>query len=188
MFRGMPPVRNLSPGHKISYPNRDKAASKATKSIVALLLLVSAALMLIVTIGGWTKLEGMQPLNFLLIVVYLLFALYTARWKRGVLPMVAATAIIVLILAAVAGTGASGTSWFDRSNSAFAPAGSLFGGSGLSQDALGLVTLLLIPVQALLIFFSMLAFSQGWNIEVEIPVDQARGGGTNASPAQPAAA
>jgi hypothetical protein len=188
MFRVMPPVRNLPPGYTVSYPNRDKPASKATKTIVIVLLLVSVVLMLIVTIGGWTKLEGQQLLNFVLILLYLFFAFYIARWKRGLLPIAAAVAILLLILATIAGTGASGTSWFDRNKAGFAPPGSLFGGKGLSPDVLGLATLLLIPVQALLIFFSMQAFSQGWNIEVEGPVDRAHGGGTTPSSAEPAAA
>ena len=42
----------------IDRPNRDKASSKATKAIVILLLLVSAALTAIVTFGGWEKLAG----------------------------------------------------------------------------------------------------------------------------------
>src|SRR5205807_1718343 len=37
----VPPVRNLRPGYTVAYPNRDKASSKTTKSIVILLLLVS---------------------------------------------------------------------------------------------------------------------------------------------------
>jgi hypothetical protein len=188
MFRIMPPVRNLPPGYKISYPNRDKAASKASKAIVVLLLLVSVVLMLVVTVGGWTKLEGQQPLNFLLIFLYLFFAFFIFRWQRGLLPIATAVSILLLILAAIAGTGASGTSWFDRTKAGFAPAGSLFGGSGLSPDVLGVATLLLVPVQALLIFFSMQAFSQGWNVEVEVPTDQARRGGTSPSPVNPAAA
>jgi hypothetical protein len=188
MFRVMPPVRNLPPGYTISYPNRDKAESKAIKAIVVLLLLVSVVLMLVVTIGGWTKLEGQQPLNFVFILLYLFFAFYIARWQRGLLPSAAAAAILLLILAMIAGTGASGTSWFDRNKAGFAAPGSLFGGPGLSPDVLGLATLLLIPAQALLIFFSMRGFSQGWNVEVEVPADQARRGGTTPSSAEPAAA
>ena len=188
MFRVMARVRNLRPGYVVTYPNRDKAASKATKAIVVVLLLVSVVLMLIVTIGGWSELEGEQPLNFLLILAYLIFAFYIARWKRGLLPMAAALGIVVLILAVVAGTGASGTSWFDRNQPGFAPPASLFGGAGLSPDALGLATVLMIPVEALLIFFAMLGFSQGWNVEVEVPADGAmRSGPVPSSPA-PAAA
>jgi len=188
MFRVVPPVRNLPPGYTIAYPNRDKAASKASKGIVVLLLLVSVVLMLIVTIGGWTKLEGQQPVNFLFVLAYLFFAFFIARWKRGLLPIAAAVGIILLILAAVAGTGASGTSWFDRTRPGFAPPESMFGGGGLSPDVLGVATLLLVPVQALLIFFSLQAFSQGWNVEVEVSIDEARRRGGSPAPAAPAAA
>ena len=38
------------------HPNRDKAEAKATKAIVILLLLVSAGLILVVTIGAWVRL------------------------------------------------------------------------------------------------------------------------------------
>jgi len=184
----MPPVRNLAPGNTIVYPNRDKAASKATKAIVVLILLVSVVLMLVVTIGGWSKLEGEQPVNFVFVLAYLFFAFYISRWKRGLLPIAAAAGILLLILAAVATTGASGTSWFDRSNAGFAAPGSLFGGRVLSPDVLGLATALLIPVQALLIVFSMQAFAQGWNVEVEAPIDEARRRGANSSSVKPAAA
>src|ERR1700730_2003837 len=95
-------------------PNRDKAASKATKAIVMLLLLVSAALVLIVTIGGWSKLAGMQPVSLAYVLVYLIMAFYVARWNRGVLPMAAALAIILGIFAAIAGP-----QWFDRDKVGF---------------------------------------------------------------------
>jgi len=183
----MPPVRNLPPGYTIAYPNRDKAASKASKAIVVLLLLVSVVLMLVVTIGGWTKLEGQEPLNFILIFLYLFFAFFIIRWQRGLLPIAAAVAILLLILAAIAGTGAAGTSWFDRNKAGFGPTGSLFGGGGLSPDVLGIATLLLVPVQALVVFFSIQAFSQGWNVEVEVPIDQSRRGGAAPSSVNPAA-
>jgi hypothetical protein len=56
---------------------------------------------------------------------------------------------------------------------------------------LGLLTLLLVPVQVLLILFAMLGFSQGWNVEVEVPIEEARRRGyrpTGPTPPQPAAA
>ena len=162
----VPPVRNLPPGYTIAFPNRDKPAAKATKLIVILLLLISVALILIVTIGGWSKLEGLKPVNFVWCIVYVLIAIWIARWNRGLLPIAAALAILLLIMALIAGTGYSGTSWFDRSNPGFASAQSMFGGTGLSPDTLGLVTLLIVPVQVLLIIFAMRGFSQGWNVEV----------------------
>jgi hypothetical protein len=188
MFRSVARVRNLRPGYTISYPNRDKAASTATKLIVVVLLLVSVVLMAIVTVGGWSELEGEQPLNFLFIITYLVFAYYVARWKRGLLPMAAALGIVLLILAVIASTGASGTSWFDRNHAGFAPPQSLFGGTGLSANALGLATVLMIPVEALLIIFSMVGFSQGWNVEVEVPSGQSHQPGATPPAPAPAAA
>ena len=90
-------------------PNRRKASSKATKAIVALLLVVSAVIMIIITVGGWDTLEGAIPLQIAYIVLYLGLAFLVMRWNRGVLPLSAALAIVLLIFAAV-----SGPAWFDR--------------------------------------------------------------------------
>jgi len=167
--------RTLTPGYTVIYPNREKASSKLMKSIVALILLASVGLLLLLTIGGWSQLEGMKPLNFIWCIAYLIIAFYIwGRWARGMLPIAAGLAILLLMIAIVAGLGLSGTSWFDRSHAGFAPAQSLFGGTGLSADTLGTITLLLIPVQVLLIVFAMRAFAQGWNVEQEVPVDEAR--------------
>jgi hypothetical protein len=59
----------------------------------------------------------------------------------------------------------------------------LFGGKGLSPDTIGAITLIIAPVQALLIFFSMQGFAQGWNVEQEVPEEEARRrrGGRNTS-------
>ena len=184
----MPPVRNLRPGYTIDFPNRDKPASKATKAIVILLLLVSVVLMLIVTLGGWSKLQGLKAVNLAWAAVYVIMAIYIGRWNRGLLPIAAALAILLMILTLIAGTGVAGTSWFDRSHAGFAPANSIFGGKGLDPDTLGLVTILIAPVQALLIFFAMRGFAQGWNVEVEVPEDQVKrknkaSGGSSPKPA-----
>jgi hypothetical protein len=185
----MPPVRNLPPGYTVIHPNRDKAVCKVTKAIVVLILLVSIGLMLIVTLGGWSKLQGLKPVNFAWCLMYLLIAVYVWRWTRGLLPIAAALAILLLILALIAGTGVSGTSWFDRNHFGYAAPQSIFGGKGLGPDFLGTVTLLIAPVQVLLIFFAMRGFSQGWNVELEVPIEEAkRRGSTPAAPAAPAAA
>jgi lysylphosphatidylglycerol synthetase-like protein (DUF2156 family) len=176
----MATTRTVTPGYAVVFPNREKATSKAMKAIVALILLVSAALLMIVTIGGWSQLEGMKPLNFLWGAAYLVIAFYVfARWSRGMLPIAAGLAVLLLMIALVAGLGLSGTSWFDRGHAGFAHAQSLFGGIGLSADTLGTVTLLLVPVQALLILFAMRAFAQRWNVEQEVPIDEARSRGYN---------
>jgi hypothetical protein len=139
----------------IEHPNREKASSKATRAIVILLLLVSAALVLIVTIGGWGVLEGAKALQIGYIVVYLVMAFYVARWNRGVLPVAAALAIILLIFAAV-----STPAWFDRDKTGFTD-------PTLDSDVLGLITAVIVPVQVLLIAFAMQGFAQAWNVEVE---------------------
>jgi hypothetical protein len=167
--------RTVTPGYAVVFPNREKAASKVMKTIVALILLMSVGLLLIVTVGGWSKLEGMKPLNFFWCAAYLIIAFYIwFRWAREMLPIAAGLAILLLMIAIVAGLGLSGTSWFDRGHAGFAPAQSLFGGNGLSADTLGTVTLLLIPVQVLLVVFAMRAFAQGWHVEQEVPIDEAR--------------
>jgi hypothetical protein len=147
----------------IEHPNRRKAASKITKVLVVLLLLVSAALVLIVTIGGWDELQGAKAVQIAYIALYLLMAVLVARWNRGVLPVAAALAIVMLIFAAIAGPA-----WFERDKEGFAD-------PALDPSTLGLVTLLLVPVQALLILAAMSAFGQAWNVEVERgPDDGAR--------------
>jgi len=140
---------------RIEHPNRQKAASKATKAVVILLLLVSAALVTIVTIGGWDALEGAKALQIAYIVVYLVMAFYVGRWKRGVLPVAAALAIVLLIFALVSAPG-----WFDRDRTGFED-------PALDSGLLGLVTVLIVPVQVPLIAFAMRGFSQEWNVEVE---------------------
>jgi lysylphosphatidylglycerol synthetase-like protein (DUF2156 family) len=193
MFRNMPQHRTLTPGYAVVYPNREKATSKSTKAIVVVIMLVSVALMLILTIGGWSKLQGMKPVNFAWCLAYLIMAFYIfTRWARGLLPITAGLAVLLLMVSVIAGTGAAGTSWFDRNNAGFGHAQSLFGGTGLPADFLGLITLLIAPVQVLLIFFAMYGFSQDWNVEVEVPIEEARRRGyepaQTAPPAQPAAA
>jgi hypothetical protein len=166
-------VRNVRPGYAVIHPNRDKAVCKLTKLIVVGFLIASVALMMILTIGGWSKLQGMKPVNFIWSAVYLVIAFYILRWNRGLLPIAAALAILLLIIAVIAGVGLDGTSWFDRNHQGFAGAQSLFAGSGLGSGVLGSITLLLIPVEAALIVFCMIGFSQGWNVETEVPMAEA---------------
>jgi hypothetical protein len=148
----------------VTHPNRDKPVVLATRATVVLLLLVTVALMLINTVGGWKVLEGALPVQLAAIIVYLMMAFYAARWNRGVLPLAAALAILLGIFALVAAP-----SWFARDKAHFIQ-------PGLNAGLLGVVTLLIIPVQMLLIAFAMRGFNQGWNVEVERP-DPAAGAG-----------
>jgi hypothetical protein len=139
----------------IEHPNRDKGASKATRAVVILLLLVSVALFVVVTVGGWDALVGAQAMQIFYILVYLLMAFYVARWNRGVLPVVAALAIIMAIFAAVATPA-----WFDRDKPGFQD-------PELASEILGTISAIIVPVQILLIVFAMRGFQQAWNVEVE---------------------
>jgi hypothetical protein len=162
-------------GYYIEHPNRLKAVSKATKAVVALLLLVSVGLMVVITVGGWEALEGAQALQIAYMILYLGMAFLVMRWNRGILPVAAALAIILLIFAAV-----SAPEWFDRDKAGF-------NNPALDENIIGLLTFILVPVQVLLIGFSMRGFQQAWNVEVEKPLAGGGGGygGSQAAP-QPA--
>ena len=84
MFRNVAQHRTLTPGYAVVYPNREKAASKTTKAIVVLIMLVDVALMLLLIIGGWSKLQGLKPVDFVWCAAFLIMAFYIAkRWARG---------------------------------------------------------------------------------------------------------
>jgi len=139
----------------ITHPNRDKPVVQATRATVIVLLLVSAGLVLVNTVGGWSVLEGAVVIQIGYIIVYLTLAFYAGRWNRGVLPVAAVLAVLLAIFALVAGP-----SWFDRNKTGFAQ-------PALNAGFLGLITLLIVPVQILLVAFAMRGFSQGWNVELE---------------------
>jgi hypothetical protein len=153
----------------VSYPNRDRPSSRAARALVIAALLVSTGLIAAVTVGGWSELAGLEALNLIWCAAYLLIAFYVHRWARGLLPIAVALACLMLAISLLVGTGATGTSWFDRSHPGYAPPQSLFGGSGLSADLLGVLTLLIAPVQVALIVLAAGAFMQAWNVEVESP-------------------
>jgi presenilin-like A22 family membrane protease len=147
----------------VVHPNREKAESKATKAAVTLLLIVSAALILIVLVGGWKKQAGMQIVAIVYVLLYLLMAYLVARkWNRGVLPVAAGMAIMWTVVCFVAGPA-----WLDNDKAGFADPGLL------DTSILGLLTLILIPVQVMLIVFALRGLQQKWNVEVEVPRDEA---------------
>jgi len=158
MSSAMPPLVNRGPrpGVIVTHPNRDKPAVQATRATVVFLLLVSAALLLVITISGWNVSEGAVWAQILYIIIYVAFAYYAALWNRGVLPVAAVLAVVLAIFALVAGP-----SWFSRDKFGFEPT------DELSAGVLGVLTLLIVPVQVLLVGFAMRGFSQGWNVELE---------------------
>ena len=148
-------------GIEIDHPNREKTASKATRAVVVVLLLASALVMIVITIGAWDVLVGAKGVQILYILLYLGIAYLVTRWSRGVLPVAAALAIVLLIFAAVSVPG-----WFARDKPGFDD-------PALASDVVGILTALLIPLQLLLIGFAMRGFQQAWNVEVEHPLEPA---------------
>jgi lysylphosphatidylglycerol synthetase-like protein (DUF2156 family) len=157
----------------IVHPNRGKPAAQATKAAVVLLLVVSAALVAIVTVGGWAQLQGAQMVSVAYILVYLIIAYFVAKWNRGTLPVAAGLAVLLLVVAAIAGPA-----WFDRDNSGYED-------STIPAGLLGVLTLAIVPVQFLLILFAMRGFSQQWNVEVEVSRDEYERRGPGGFEAQP---
>jgi lysylphosphatidylglycerol synthetase-like protein (DUF2156 family) len=139
----------------IEHPNRRKPASQLARLVVIVLLIGSAALVLIVSIGGWDTIEGAKPLQVAFIVLYLVMAVFVARWARGVLPMIAALAAILGIFGAVAAPA-----WFDRDKDGFT-------NPPIPSSVLGLLCAVLVVVQVALLVSAMIAFRQQWNVEVE---------------------
>ena len=162
-------------GYELWRPNREKAEAKTAKALVALVLLVSAALIIIVTLGGWERLQSSSVafMSLLWALMYIVFAVLIMNWNRGLLPVASALAIILAIFAAIAGPA-----WFERSKDGLnSPA--------LPEDLLGLLTLILVPVQLLLIVIAMVAFNQEWHVEEERPIGGAPLAGEGDPPPPP---
>ena len=108
--------------------------------------------------------RGLQIISIAYALICLLMAYYVARWNRGVLPVAAGLAIIFGIVAVIAGP-----QWFYRDHAGYH-------NPGLPPSLLGLLTLIIVPVEFLLIVFAMRGFNQKWNIEVEITRDEYESG------------
>jgi hypothetical protein len=148
----------IRPGYELWRPNRERPEAKSARALVVFLLLVTAALMFVIIIGGWTRLEGVKPLTILYAALFVLFAFLVARWNRGVLPVASALAIILAIFAGIAAPA-----WFDRAKEGLS-------NPALSPDLLGILCLLLVPIQVILIAVAMVAFNQDWHVEEERPI------------------
>jgi hypothetical protein len=155
----------------VEHPNRKKASSKATRLVVVALLLATAVLMIVISIGAWDALVGAKALQLIYIGLYLLLAFFVARWSRGVLPLIAALAIVLFIFALVSVPG-----WFERDKEGFTD-------PAIASDVIGLLTAIIVPLQLLLIAFAMRGFQQAWNVEVERPADGDRRSDTAPAPA-----
>ena len=122
------------------------------------LLLVTAGLSFVIIVGGWSRLEGVKFLTVIYAALYVLFAFLVARWNRGVLPVASALSIILAIFAGIAAPA-----WFDRAKDGLSD-------PALPPDLLGILCLLLVPLQVILIAVAMVAFNQDWHVEEERPI------------------
>jgi hypothetical protein len=155
------PVGEVRPGYELWRPNREKSGSVTTKWLIVLLLLITAALAAIVTIGGWKVLQGGSGMGIvcaIYAILYVCFAILVARWRRGILPLAAALSMILAIFCAV---GAD--SWFARDKTGFDEA-------ALSASVVGVLVIVLMVVQLVVIVAALYGFNQGWNIEEERPI------------------
>jgi hypothetical protein len=154
-------VGEARPGYELWHPNREKPQEITTRVVMILLLLATAGLCLIVTVGGWSLLiggAGMGLVCMVYVALYLLFAYMVARWSRGALTVAAAFSILLLIFAAVAAP-----SWFARDKSGFDTA-------LLPDTLIGTLLILLVPLQVLVIAVGMIGFNQDWHVEEERPL------------------
>ena len=155
-------VAEVREGYELWRPNRQGAEAQFTKLVIAIVLLASAALLMIITLGGWSRLQsgGVGVITIAWALLYIFFAIGVFfRWQRGVLPLAAVFGVIMIIFAAVAAPG-----WFARAKDGLeSPA--------LPEDLLGLLTLIVIPVQIVLIIVSLVGFNQNWHVEEERPIE-----------------
>ncbi|MFN8160961.1 MAG: hypothetical protein U0R52_07985 [Solirubrobacterales bacterium] len=177
------PVGEARPGYELWRPNREKPESKTAKFVVVLLLVVSAVIAGLVTICGWSLLQGGPAMGVICLIfyvfLYLLFAYFIARWNRGLLPVASAWAVLLIIFCAV---GAN--SWFARHKPGFDEA-------LIPVPLIGLLVVILIPIQVALMVATMVAFNQEWHVEEERPIGSGEdyGAGTihgGAAPGAPA--
>jgi lysylphosphatidylglycerol synthetase-like protein (DUF2156 family) len=172
MIDGMA-VGEVRPGYELWRPNREKAGSVTTKFVIVLLLLATAALAALITIGGWALLKGgsgMGIVCIIYVILYVFFAYRVARWGRGVLPVAAALSMILAIFCAV---GAN--SWFSRDKNGFDEA-------LLPSSLLGLLVVLLALLQLVLIAAAFYGFSQEWHVEEERPIGSGEDYGAGGAP------
>jgi hypothetical protein len=166
------PVGEVRPGYELWRPNREKPGTVTTRWVIVLLLLLTAGLAGLITIGGWSVLQGGGEMGIVCAIyalLYVFFAFLVARWRRGILPLAAALSMILAILCAV---GAD--SWFARDKSGFDEA-------LLSSSVVGILVIVLMLVQLIVIVAALYGFNQGWNIEEERPIGNGEDYGAGSS-------
>jgi hypothetical protein len=164
-------VGEVRPGYELWRPNREKAGSITTKFVIVLLLLATAAVAAVITIGGWSLLKGGSGMGLICAIyaiLYAFFAFLVARWSRGILPVAAALSMILAIFCAV---GAN--SWFARDKAGFDEA-------LLPSSLLGVLVVVLGLLQIAVIAAALFGFNQEWHVEEERPIGSGENYGAGA--------
>lgn len=168
-------VGQVRPGYELWRPNREKGSSVTMKWLIVLLLLATAVLATVITVGGWSVMKGGSGMGIVCAIyalLYLLFAYRVARWSRGVLPLAAALSMILAILCAV---GAE--SWFERDKGGFAE-------PALSSSLVGVLVIVLGLLQIVVIAAALYGFNQNWHVEEERPIGSGEDYGAGAAPGE----
>jgi hypothetical protein len=166
-------VGEVTPGYELWHPNREKADVITTKFVIAFLMLCTAVIAALVTIGGFSLLSGgggMGVICMIFALLYGLFAFLVSRWSRGILPVAASLSTILAIFCAV-----GVNSWFARDKSGFDEA-------LLPSSLIGLLVIVLLLLQIVLVVACFYGFSQDWHVEEERPIGSGEDYGAGAPP------
>jgi hypothetical protein len=148
------------PDTVITHPNRDTAASKSTRVLAMVLLAASAILLAIITWGSHGAQAGAVPLQIIMGLLFAYYAWRVSKWRSGVLPIAAGTAVVAGIFAAV-----SVPSWFDRTGVGYKT-------PPLGESLLGVLVLAFALLQIFNTIVCMRGFTQNWQVELEVPRSQ----------------
>jgi hypothetical protein len=167
-------VGEVTPGYELWHPNREKADVITTKLVIAFLMLATAIIAALVTIGGFSLLSGGGGMGLVCLIfalLYAFFAFLVSRWSRGILPVAASLSTLLAIFCAV---GAN--SWFARDKAGFEDA-------LLPVSLIGLLVVIMALLQLVLIAACFYGFSQDWHVEEERPIGSGEDYGAGAPPA-----
>jgi hypothetical protein len=166
-------IGEVRPGYELWHPNREKAQVVTTKFVIALLMAATAAIAGLVTVAGFSLLDGGGGMGIVCLIfalLYALFAFLVVRWSRGILPVAASLSMILAIFCAV---GAD--SWFARDKAGFDEA-------LIPVPLIGLLVVILVLLQILLIVACFYGFSQDWHVEEERPIGAGANYGAGSPP------
>jgi len=166
-------VGEVTPGYELWHPNRGKADVVTTKFVIAFLMLATAIIAALITIGGFSLLSGGGGMGIVCLIfafLYALFAFLVSRWSRGILPVAASLSTLLAIFCAV---GAN--SWFARDKAGFDDA-------LIPSPMIGLLVVIMALIQLVLIVACFYGFSQDWQVEEERPIGSGEDYGAGAPP------